>query len=334
MINYKKRVAGNLWTYDEQGQVQLSTLPDEVVYANSIGADCYDIMVYKYVIAQIKGGLTDYYANAIARAKALGMKVTMRISEFDYGGPSRRWADFVNSSTYQTEFLSDFEWLLSRYPQLDGIEIEESEGNVIDNPTLTAQWKAFKNSFLTKEKAVVVKYHSVINGTFSWGFNTGSTYPPNLEKLGYDWPYIVANQLVNSVTYQNGQYTLSDYTSRLTQLRTLIGQNIDLQSVTFLTGSGLLDNTPAIIAINGAGACSPRWTAPGCWRQVFFDQVKYVNTNNITVLIFTLLRCKRPASMWPNDTTPGATAGDKLKYIWGVSTGCPTPSFSYTIKEV
>jgi hypothetical protein len=314
MINFwSKRVEGIAATADEKNTQSLSEIGSEISYAATVGADCYGfILRYADLKALRNGSMQDYITPAITKAHSLGIKVIIKIAEYMWMENSY-WAHFVTNTVKQTEFLSDFEWILQKYPSLDGIEIEESEGATTTDPALQQTWRTFKNSFLAKEKAIVQKHHNLSDGSFAWGFNTGSTYPPSLSALGYDFPTIVSQNLVNHIAYQNGQDSLPEFKSRSNIIKGLIGNNIHLDIFAYCTLSKLLSSP----------TCNPRWYAPGCYNQLFLDEIKYLHDNNTQFgcAIFTLLRLDRPSYVMPNSSTyPGNTIGEMVNSIWGGDT--------------
>ncbi|MDD5687537.1 MAG: carbohydrate-binding protein [Elusimicrobia bacterium] len=258
-------------------------------------------------IAGVKNGNHDYIGDGVTYAYSKGVKTYFFMVIGKYTGDD--YEAFKNSTSAQNQFLSDLEWVLQHYPTLAGIEMEEPHfhGSPVPNDG-GAAWRAFTNSFFTKCKNVIAKYKPTDQpDVFVWSFNSASNSASNVSLIGIDTVYINANKLFNAFEIQNSAQSLSDYQYNVTAWQSRL-PNLEVFSCTYLNWSSLCD------------ACEvqyPNWDNPTCWNQAFFDQVKWAKSVGHSIRIFIHGRLTTSASMWPNDTTPGATAGEKVRYIWG-----------------
>ncbi|MDD5688423.1 MAG: carbohydrate-binding protein, partial [Elusimicrobia bacterium] len=283
----------------------LSLLNSDIDYAAYCGVDSISPGLIPSYIAGVKNGEPDYIGDGIVYAHSKGIKTYLFMNMNKYTGGDRD--AFKNSVSAQNLFLSDLAWLLQRYPTLDGIEMEEPHAGGIP-PDGGAAWRAFTNSFFTKCKNVISQYKPTDQpNTFVWSFNCASNSESGVWGVGIDTAYINANKLFNAYEIQNNNQTLSDFQNNFSVWQSRL-PNLEVFSSVFLTWTTLLS------------ACEvqyPNWNSPTCWNQAIFDQLKWAKSVGHSVRVFTFGRFGQLASMWPNDTTPGATAGDKIRYIWG-----------------
>ncbi|MDD5688591.1 MAG: fibronectin type III domain-containing protein [Elusimicrobia bacterium] len=306
-LNFKKRVVNN-WA-DPANYIA------DIDYAASCGADAFLFPEFRpWDIAAIKNGGTDYFTPGLAYAHQKGMKVHFYMGFSKYCNDN--WDTFKSSVPMQNAFLADLEWVLKTYPNLDGFEMEEPHAHDTADTDGGASWRAFCNDFFTKCKAIVAKYHPTDQpGTFMWAFNCGANSTGSVWAVGIDTVYINANKLFNAYHIQNSEISLDDFLYNITIWKARF-PNLELYSCVFMTSSYL---------VGKCGYPDPGWELhPTCWSQVFFDEIKWAAANNHSVQIFVLSWLKTPASMWPNDTLPGATAGDKISSIWNVDTSSPS----------
>jgi len=300
-----KKIVEDIWN-------NLSAINNSINLSVQYKAEMYGTWIQPAYITGVKAGATDHIGNGLNYSHSRGMKFMLKIRPTDYA--TSREA-FRTDTAAQDRYYSDLAWVLQRYPTLDGLELEEpqmyaegTDGGVIN--------KAFWNSVFVESKAIVVQYRDL--SSFIWGFNFISTNTDtNVTRQGIDWVYINNNILFNAVFIQNG-FTMSRYQSEVSRWTPRFS-NLELGSYTYLHSQTF-------------AACIqqfPTWNDPSCWNQVFFDQVEWAQTAGVPVDVFILGRLFRPASMWPNETTPGATAGDKLSYIWNITSSVVlTPTFS------
>ncbi len=301
-LNFKKSQEALLW-------VDISTMSAEINTAAGYGSDCYKAEILPSHITVIKGGGIDYIADGIAQAHSKGMKFQIILSGVKWAGGNREaLRTDINATNY---FISDFTWLLQRYPGLDGIELEEPQTYITDG-TVSAAWRTFNNQFFTTLQNIVTQYHSITDGTFYWSFNVASNTDSGIFIIGIDLNYINANNLFNAYLIQNNVSSLISFQNNIAAWKLRL-PNRYIVSAAMVTYSGL---------INACGLPLP-WNSPTCWNQDIFNQVRWANANNQPISIFTLTYLKQPASMWPSDITPGTTAGEKIQSIWVTPTCVP-----------
>ncbi|MDD5688626.1 MAG: hypothetical protein PHE88_12430, partial [Elusimicrobia bacterium] len=285
----------------------LSEYKTDIDKAAYYGADSYSPfgLTPSYIEGIKNNTQTDYIGLGIDYAHTIGIKTYLFMSIASYA--NNDWDAFKDSVSAQNNFLSNLEWVLQRYPTVDGIELEEPychKGIPADGG---AAWRAFTNSFFTKCKNVVAKYKPTDQpDKFTWSFNCGSNSYGGVWGSGIDTAYINDNRLFNAYEIQNSGQSLTDFQNKITTWQGWF-PNLEVFSCASLNWSSLLD------------ACGLPWpyNSSTCWNQAFFDQVKWAKSVNHSVRIFIQGRLTTSATMWPNDTTPGATAGDKVIYIWG-----------------
>ncbi|MDD5687371.1 MAG: carbohydrate-binding protein [Elusimicrobia bacterium] len=297
VLSFKRGVI-HLWN----DMSQLSSSLDNAAY---YGADALQTGIIPTYISGVKGGKHDYIGDGITYAHTKGIKIFLLMDMSNYADAD--WEAFKNNTSIQGQFLSDMDWILQRYPTLDGIELEEPHAHIIQTDG-GASWRIFTNDFFTKCKNIISKYRPTDQPeTFLWSFNCASNSKEGVWANGIDTAYINTNKLFNAYGIQNAATTLNDYMYNITIWQSRF-PNLEIFSGTLLTWSGLID---------GCASQYPSWDSPKCWSPAFFDQLKWANSVDHSVQIFTLPRLAESASMWPNDTTPGTTAGDKVIYIWG-----------------
>ncbi|MDD5686514.1 MAG: hypothetical protein PHE88_01620 [Elusimicrobia bacterium] len=286
----------------------LSKLNSDIDKAAYYGVDSFSPGIIPSYIAGVKNGEPDYIGDGIIYARKKGIKTYLFMSIGLYTNSD--WDAFKDSASAQEHFLSDMEWVLQKYPTLDGIEMEEAHYHKGIPPDGGAEWRAFTNSFFTKCKKIVSKYKPTDQpDRFVWSFNSASDSASNVWGIGLDVKYINDNKLFNAFEIQNLRTSLVEYQDNIKTWKERL-PNLEVFSCTYLNWSSLVK------------ACKdqyPDWDSPTCWNQAFFDQIKWANSVGHSVRIFVHARLARPASMWPNDTTPGDTAGEKVKYIWSSS---------------
>jgi hypothetical protein len=265
-----------------------------------MGLDTVDMYVSKNDIGNIRyGGAYDFIKAGITLSHAVGMKYMIRISEYSFtsSGVLNSWAEFVDSSTEQTSFLEVFEWILITYPNLDGIEIEESEGET-DDPTIAQKYRTFKNMFLTKEKNLVKKYHPETG--FTWSINSGNSWMSTLYFGGYDFDYIISNHLIDHYFMQTNQYNMQQFIDRITEIETKFsGSGIKLGSWVYSDRA----NTDCTGQIK-------------CYNQEIVPFMKYLIEHNIIIAIFNFYRNTWiESSFYPGFEYLGSTLGEIIKTV-------------------
>lgn len=295
-----KAVGGALW-------VSLDQIPSEIIKARGYGSDCYNAMIVPSQINQIRNGGTDYISTGITQAHSKGMRFIIRISPRNWVSDNS-YDTFKSSTTAQTNFKTDLTWILNRYPSLDGIEIEEPQSYNLNPSDGGYALRTFNNIFFAQLKTIASKYHSLTDGSFMWSFNSATNYEPGLSRVGFDIAYINNNRLFNMVWSQDSKATVNEFQGVYTAWKNR-APNLKVGLWTYVVKD----------------------TVDG-YSQNFFEEVKWTNSQRIPTSIFTLTRLSYSSSHWPNDPTPGSTAGEKIKNIWGTSplptitpTSTPTP---------
>lgn len=267
----------------------------------------------------VRAGGRDCLADAVLYADSKNVRLVFSMSMTMYGDGATAYAkreNFPYNTNAQNEFLSDLEFVVNRYPTLDGIDMEEIQSYNVTPSDGGLAWRTFNNTYLPKATAIVKKYHNIDSyNTFEWSFNAASNTNSGLLKIGIDTKFLNDNRVFNGLIIQNGggvsafQNNVANWKNRM--------PNLVVTSAAYLTSSGIIRDC----------GNPPGWNIPACWDQTVFQQVDWAHKNGEAAYIFVQMRMWRPASLWPADTFPGATAGDKIRYIW-TGTGISSPAFS------
>lgn len=270
----------------------------DIDYAVYMGIDLVDMYVTKDDIVQIRyNGQYDFIRAGITLAHAKGMKYMIRISEYSFAGDTslNAWPLFTKDTAAQTRFLDEFTWILTTYPDLDGIEIEESEGNT-DDPIVAQEFRTFKNMFLMKEKNIVKSYH--LNDGFIWSINSGNSWMSSNFYGGYDYAYIKANKLIDYYFMQTNQFNLQQYIDRVAEIKNVFaGSEIQI-------GSFFFDYLAGTSCTN----------SPTCFNQNIIPFIEHLIQQEMIPAAFTFYRYQwYSSSMFPGYEYMGATLADMVK---------------------
>ena len=287
-----KAVGGNLGVggYTWTG---ISAMPTEIDTAAGYGSDCYNAFMTPSQLSIIAAGGTDHIANGITHAHSHGMLFIIRISPKNWVADNN-YDTFIATSTAQTAFKSRLDWIMNRYPTLDGIEIEEPQSYNVYPVDGGLSIRTFNNNFFTELKDIVDNYRNLTDGTFMWSFNCASNSASGLAKIGIDTAYINTNILFNAYWAQDSKPTLAQF-----------------QSVYYSWQNTWFTNLKV-----GVWSYVAKDTVYG-YNLNFFDEVSWAHSANVPLNVFVLGRLSYPASNWPNNTITGNTAGEVVATIWG-----------------
>ncbi|NJD52152.1 MAG: hypothetical protein FIB07_04725 [Candidatus Methanoperedens sp.] len=302
------------------------------------GADAIIYGLDARSIDQIRNyGGTDYLKIAIDRSHELGMKF---IFVFD---PKKYASDAKSKNLFETEpqakiaFMSDLEWMLITYPELDGIQIEEPNGQ--DSPTRLA----FNNKWFTEMYQLVRQYKVTQSSydNFYFGFNYPSNSYSGISTGGLDVSYINGKNPLNVPLFNAFEFQLptSDQTLSDSEAKTMYENllntwksrftNIDVGAWIYVSSSGLI-NKPTCIKLPAGG-----YGSPDCYNQQFFSELSYAKQKSYKAIIFReglLASGNNVTLLWPDSGNyPGSTAEEKVINIWRGSVPAITPESTSTL---
>lgn len=276
------------------------TVKRNIDISKSYGANVYALYMRPAYESEIVAG-NDYVRVAMDYAHSKEMKFKIIFDSFEYYTSDKTRDSIKTEPAARAAYLADIEWVMQRYPELDAFELEEP---TFDDISKGAENRDFLNSLFTDAKDIVTRYHSF--DSFLYGFNSPSNSRSNVDGEGIDVEYINNNRLFNAYLIQNpGGGTVSGYQQTYENWDSWL-PNLEIINAIFVTWSSIYNSLP----------CNNTGSIPECWNQGLFDQLKSSNERGQAMEIFILGRLAVSASMWPKDTTPGATAGEKVKYIW------------------
>ena len=286
--------------------------------AKSIGLNCIKISLRSSYVNIYRTASTDPIKSNIAYANSIGMKIIVLLDIDDY--PANGRETFYSRLADQTRFLTDMKWAVARYniSGFAGFEMEEPHRYSKDTATAQA-YRTAMNSFFVKCKAL-------IPAGMNYGVNLASKIKATQLLQGFDTDYVIANHIFSFYAPQLAFTSLIDYQTQYEQSKTLF-QSIEIMPYAYVTWS----------ALTGQTICATSWAHPECWNQGFFDELKWLKSQNIPFGIFILERNTVQSSLFPNDTTPGLNVGEKIKYIIGTYVPPPPPpplpeNYTYSIQ--
>ncbi len=242
--------------------------------------------------------------DAISYAHTKNIKFILVFSWRSYTTPDGTAGQYLTTLSLQEEVMNDFNWLLQRYPTLDGIYLEEYY------PYYTLEYNAWR-SLLVQHfawmKDNITKYHDFNDGSFAFIGGTSSLEAQGNYEEGQDIAYYNENRLFNMWDIQLTRNTYNEYVNY-----SIIWINKTNNMETILT-------------------TFVQWGDWFNFNQQFFNQLKYANNQSLTQLIYHQNHFYVNANVYfPNDHTPGTTVIDRIRYIWGmnITSYVSNPEFS------
>lgn len=268
-----------------------TTIKQAIDDAKKYGLNSLTIPLNIISINAVKQGV-NHYTGSITYAKQLGIKLFFLINIVQY---SER-KTFPYDLNAQDRMIKDIGWILTFFPGLEGIEIEEPH---MYHPDDTFEASDNMNQFFTKCKTIVDQHR---DSNFDYGFNSASNSVSSSKLQGLDVVYINKHNLFTYFAAQAARNDLSQYINIHNSWKNIL-TNIELVTHVYVTYSTLTK------------PCTDGWNKPECWNQAVLEQIKWSLEKNIPFSIFTLERMEISSIYWPNDTTPGSNIGEKTKYL-------------------
>lgn len=321
---WKRRVSITYWW------TLFSDTKKEVDSAVAVGADSVILHVEKAEWNAIKAGGTDYFKEYLDYAHSKGLNVAILFSTLAYcvgTGADEKRAYFKNTPAVRTTIRTMMEWIVSKYPTLDGIMMEELQGGwgTVAEPARTEWLNLFKTEIAAWEAIVRSKHLKTSN--FEWAFNTTRDTRAGQEQLGFPANWVYTNGYFNTVGTQNMDREVGDCIDGIpTSKRGLCWKEryrlavLEYPGYLVYSFAYSLTGTMERDCLARYGLAYPL-NHPECYNQGFFDELKFAKANNITVGYFPFERRKMVLyQRWTGYTAADGTVEDEVRRIWGGTT--------------
>ncbi|MFH1126827.1 MAG: hypothetical protein V1718_01825 [archaeon] len=257
------------------------------------------------------------YPESITYAHGLGMKVFFLMDWKDYvfeppdNYPVHKY--MINPpNQYETAFVTDTQWVLDNY-DIDGLELEEPVIGGSEDPAQVQLRTDYLNGFFTRMKVIIDAYKVSANKPdFKYGFNSPSL-GENIPIGGIDEQYISDNRLFDYIAMQSSFATLGEMVGYSSGFSSRFPNLVKVYGV-YVWWASLMD-ADACSWANGVDAPTTQWSMPACYNQALFQQVDWLAGNDIPFGIWPAGSLSTGAYYYPGEPTPGANAGEKVKYV-------------------
>ncbi len=232
----------------------------------------------------------------LQKAHSLDIKIHLFMNISRYAGS---FNTFHTNAAARSAFMSDLDFVILNYPDLDGIELEEPYLHYVPaDPAISLSARTFFNAFFSE---IRTKLNNRIGNGFDYGFNNATESLASNLAMGLDVNYIASNNIFTFYDDQNSNTDLAAFKSQVALYRSRY-PNLEIMEVIYLTTSTLLKNTypGGRCSAKAPGTMSPSYANAACWNQFVYDQIEYLKENNISFCVFTSHYLNVSGTYWIN----------------------------------
>jgi len=253
----------------------------------------------------------------LQKAHSLGIKIHLFMNISRYAGS---FNTFHTNAAARSAFMSDLDFVILNYPDLDGIELEEPYLHYVPtDPAISSSARAFFNAFFVD---IRTKLNAKIGTGFDYGFNNATETLSSNMAMGLDVGYIASHQIFTYYNDQNSNDDMEKFKAQISLYRNRF-PNLEISETCYLTTTTLLKNTypGGRCSAKAPGTMSPSYANVACWNQFVYDQIEYLDNNNISFCVFTSHRLNVSGAYWIN----GIASNTPAVRITGILRGNTQP---------